>query len=610
MRNDAKAKSIEKAKQFARALSTLDDALGMSTDELIAMEVAEIPEDMPPDDMAIVLARMMAARDGRWGLFRRNNELMAWDDERGDFSPMTARRFRSWLPINRGVIFVKKKVPLKDPQGNHTGEFLVIKGQLTKDKAECLLASDELRRAVPEITAMHPVRLPVFQGDDVRLLPDGYDEATGIYTHSEVDYSESMDFDEAVADLHRIFHTFGWRSENRDMAIHFAAMLSVYCRMLYVGKSPGIAYVANIQSSGKTNLAWCVTWAVFGSRKTMPLLRDKEDKLQSSLDSAALAGVCYTIFDNVDWGGHEVKTELLDQWISNAEWDFRKLGGNVMVAPKLQGVTILTGNNIKLSADLERRTLMCDLWNPLAATDRPKDPNMVLIGERFFLEPKNRAHLLACMWAMVKEWNAVGRPRGTKTLDSFEGWAEIVPGVVLHAGKSFDRTWDCMAPNLNDNIGDKAARDYKRLAQIAMEEFGKNEDGTMREQFEVTVQQLAGVARRHSIEEVQAKLWPEKDIDSVKATERKDGGWRYKADKKAEKDEYDFNVEATGDDADRDRQAAEYLTPTSRSALGNELKKKMHELYFMTKAGDPFKWLHRPGVTPARYAVQRVKPKV
>jgi hypothetical protein len=610
MRDEAKAKTIAKAKEFARALSTLDDVLGMEPDELIAVEAFEIKEDTPPEDMALMVARLMAAPDGRWGLYRRNNELIAWDEESGDFAPMTARRFRTWLPINRGIVFVKKKVPLKDPEGNHTGEFMVVKGQLTKDKAECLLASDELRMAVPEIKGMHPVRLPVFEGGDVRLLPEGYDPATGIFTHSEVTFAENMEFDDGVNQLFNIYHTFGWRSENRDMAIHFAAMLSIFCRMLYVGKSPAFAYIANIQSSGKTNLAWCASWAVFGTRRTMPLLKDKEDKLQEALNSAALAGVCYTIFDNIDWGGAEVKTELLDQWISNAEWDFRKLGGNIMAAPKLQGVTIFTGNNIKLSPDLERRTLMCDLWNPLAAADRPKDPNMILIGERFFLDAKNRAHLLACMWAIVKEWNKVGRPKGTKTLDSFEGWAEVVPGIVLHAGKVFNRTWDCMAPNLNENIGDKAARDYKRLAQIAMDEFGKNPDGSIKEQFEVTVQQLAGVARRHSIEEVQAKLWPEKDIESVKATERKDGGWRYKPVATKPRDQWSLEDEETPpDEADRDRQAAEYLTPTSRSALGNELKKRLHELYFMTTGGEPYKWLHRAGVTPARYAVERVKAK-
>lgn len=613
MRDNSPPPISDTAKAFARALRPLGETIGDELDDEIKMEAPEVHEDLPPDEMAWRMAELLRSKDGRWGLFRRNSELIAWDNERKDFAEMTAKRFRTWLPMKRGVLFVKQRIPEKDENGKNTGNWIVRKGQLTKDKAECVLASDELRDALPEIKAFHPVRLPVFDGDTVRLLQVGYDEASGIYTHNGCPFDENLSFDEAANWLYTVFRTFGWRTENRDLAIHLAAMLSVFCRALYQGKAPAFAYVANIQSSGKTNLAWCGPWAIYGTRKTMPLLEDQDARLQETLNSLALAGVGYIILDNIDWGSHIVKTELLDQWISNAEWDFRKLNGNLMLAPKLSGVTFMTGNNITLSNDLARRSLICDLWNPLAAADRPRDPSMVLLDESFFGDEKNRSMMLACLWALVKEWDSNGRPQGSRELATFEVWSRVVPGIVRNAGAAFGRDWDCMAENTNENVGDKAARDYKRLAQLAMTEFGKDERGQLKDTFEVTVQQLAGISRRHTIEECQFALYPEKDLESalkclhpdkeiefVPGVDGAPGIWRMSKD-----DFFDDPAKASG----CVKQAAEYLTPTSRSKFGNAVKDQLNDRYFKASDDALYHWQQRKGVTPARYAVTRVKPK-
>lgn len=608
MRENQSLPTSDRAKEFARALRPLGEAIGDDVTDEIKMEAPEVHEDLPPDEMVWRMAELLRAKDGRWGLFRRNSELIAWDNERKDFAEMTAKRFRTWLPMKRGVLFVKQRIPEKDADGNNTGRWIVKKGQLTKDKAECVLASDELRDALPEIKAFHPVRLPIIDESGLRLLQVGYDEASGIYTHNGCAFEENMDFDDAVAWLYSVFRTFGWRNENRDLSIHLAAMLSVFCRALYQGKSPAFAYVANIQSSGKTNLAWCGPWAVYGTRKTMPLLQDQDARLQETLNSLALAGVGYIILDNIDWGKEVVKTELLDQWISNAEWDFRKLNGNLMLAPKLTGVTFMTGNNITLSTDLMRRSLMCDLWNPLAAADRPRDPSMILLDEAFFGDDKNRSKMLACLWALVKEWDKAGRPAGSRELGTFEVWSRVVPGIVKVAGKLYDRDWDCLAETTNENIGDKAARDYKRLAQIAMGEYGRDDRGEMKDMFEVTVQQLAGVARRHTIEECQFALYPEKDMESAlkelhpddEFVMGADGVWRV-----AKGDMF----EDAGKVASMIKHAAEYLTPASRSKFGNALKDQLNDRYFKGSDEALYHWQQRKGVTPARYAVTRVKPK-
>lgn len=55
---------------------------------------------------------------------------------------------------------------------------------LSKSEAEGLLTAKQLLQQLPEITAIHPRPLPIFNADGtLRLLPQGYDPDTGIYTY-------------------------------------------------------------------------------------------------------------------------------------------------------------------------------------------------------------------------------------------------------------------------------------------------------------------------------------------------------------------------------------------------------------------------------------------
>jgi hypothetical protein len=45
-----------------------------------------------------------------------------------------------------------------------------------------------------------------------------------------------------------------------------------------------------------------------------------------------------------------------------------------------------------------------------------------------------RPHILAALWALVREWDAAGRPKPSRTHTAFPRWAEIIGGIVEHAG--------------------------------------------------------------------------------------------------------------------------------------------------------------------------------
>jgi hypothetical protein len=199
----------------------------------------------------------------------------------------------------------------------------------------------------------------------------------------------------------------------------------------------------------------------------------------------------------------------------------------------------------------------------------------------------------------VRYWHSAGRLSGTREMGTFEGWSAVVPGMVLAVGRAFRKEWDCLLDNENEAVGDRRGRDYKRLGELAMAEYGVDAAGLQQRSFTVTVSQLAGVARRHGIEEAMFQLFPEKDVESVLATEGRSGGWSYK----------EPNRPIFGDEEKEEeshRQAAEFLTPKSRSSFGKALQDMMQERYLKHTDGAHYIWRHMPGQSPARYSCERV----
>lgn len=580
------------AREFAEALSPLAEDMGMARPDLAQMEARTLVASLPPDELALRCADLLGAKDGRHGLFSRNGELVAWDKSRECMMPMIAKRFRTWITTARGIMILKAKIK----HDQETGKPIIIKGELKKDSAEMILASDVLNDAVPKITGSNPVRLPVMAGagGEIRLLQPGYDRETGVWTGEGLEYDLEMNGMDGAEHLHMLYHTFSWRDPGRDFAIHLASMLTMFCRGLYTGKAPMFVYNANIQNSGKTNLAWQASWAVHGTRRCMVLMEDGETELIKQLNSHALAQSPYVIFDNVKWDG-VVETPVLDEWISGEEHDQRIMGGNTVAAPKIAGMTLMTGNGVKLSADLQRRARIADLYNPLAGEDRTLPKGAVLVDSAFFADVDQRRKVLASLWSLVRMWDAAGRPGCPGgLLGTFEGWSRVIPGIVYHAGKIFEKEWNCMAESQNEEVGDKVSRDWKRLALGAMEAFGKDEDGVMMPRFEVTVKQLAGLARRTGNETAVWPLYPEKDIESVKRCRE----FHFTSPP-------DMELNSPEENAERDRQASEFFTGKSSSAFGIAVKKALDMRQFKGADGAFYQWDQRKGVAPARYGVER-----
>lgn len=600
---------------MAGAFAPLARAAGIEVPEAAARMASSLyvgKEKSRPVPQKLV-PRVIDALRGRDLIFRMGDEVVTWCESMKGFQIMKPLAFCTWLPSTNGgqvVLHAGQKKEM-DPEGAPTGREVLVESDLTITQASLILASEDFRRSLPEVERVAPVCLPVFDEQGaVRLCRKGYDAAAKTWTTGEVMYDETMDVRDAVMWVHDLVQHFAWRQKERDFAIWLAALVTMFGRGLFGGRAPAFFVNANIQESGKTNLTWLITWAIHGNRAVKNLEDEKEEELAKYLDTVSRVYAPYVNFDNIDWGGRPIKTALLDTFIQEDEHELRKMGNNTELGRYVNRTMVLgSGNNITISRDLQRRSLLADLWNPMTGQERVLPSSATLIDDEFFRNEDNRKMMLSACWAMVREWDKAGRGlKPGRLLGSFESWARFAPAVVWHTGRLFNAQWDCMLASGNEEIGDKQSRDFTRLAQVAVEEYAKDAEGQVRERFEVLVRQFAGLSRRHGLDAVTGYLWPETTIEAVLACKDFKAPQKTAAPKPVE-DLDNWVDETSGKDAmDHDTlvAASEYLGGKSAASFGKALKTQMHERHFRASDGGVWSFKNLAGANPRRMLVEQV----
>lgn len=369
-------------------------------------------------------------------LFRREQVLVTVDHETGLLALMTADRFLSWISkyaIVYEAIEAGKGVNKQTFNSPRTMPVVVARG---------CLASDEFYAGIRPLTRVNLVRMPVMRDDGrVQLLKDGYDEESGIYTvPGAVKIDEEMPLEKAVAILRDYTSEFGWEDRkpetglSRSQAVAVCEMVALFGMGLQSVEAArmGFLYRSNAPGGGKSLLAVLGIIASFGLPKSMP--RAGEDELRKVLDTAALQGASYLFFDNLK--GH-VESALLEAFMTSPVWAGRVMGSQKSFEAKKSTVLIITGNNLTVSPDLQRRMLQCDLFVEefdLQEKQHRRDLNPVMLSK-----PASRSEILSALWALIRNWDVTGRPKaGTPEkphrVATFAEWSDIFGGIVQAAG--------------------------------------------------------------------------------------------------------------------------------------------------------------------------------
>ena len=339
--------------------------------------------------------------------------------------PMDAKRFITW--IEQFMTFSSAE---KDPVES-----------IGKVLAEQILASDYLRASVPEIVEIMPVRLPAWgvgpKGERfLRILPAGYDPATRIYSAETVEWDSSKVYPVAavIRSLNRALASFPWAEKAagpmthiRSASCFMAYMVGQFCRHL-IGRQPMILIIGNQPGTGKTLLAKFALGPIYGAPNATPFPKD-DASLQKLLFTKLISGAPYVLIEDLI----NLSSTTLHQDATSEAISDRVLGGNTEFCGTNRMQIISTGNNLTVTPDIERRSLIIDLFDACKSVDKNiQNP----LTERVFSNPQWRREMLMALWSLVWHWNEQGCPSvcSSSAMPSFEGFSEVVGSIVMTAG--------------------------------------------------------------------------------------------------------------------------------------------------------------------------------
>lgn len=561
--NDGARHEAPDSSELAGGLASLREQAGLPATEDEAIKARVVKTKLPIDE---IIGKVVGyLKGGQYEIYRRGNEVGTVDQQSGEWRVMTPRRFRSWLPMCCGILPVERFQ--KDLLADGTPIFKPVKGELTLDQAATILESDELRVKLPVIESIHKTKLPVWrvaldERDSERrkgfrkleLLQHGYDPETLTYTlRSGLDYDENQDPNEGLKFLRHLIEYFPW-ADGRSLAVQVAAMMTIFCAKLYRGRSPMFLWNANLPGSGKSRLAQLCLDPVHGGAARAGFSYEDKAEVKKELDAAAQAFAPYIFFDDLQRG--KIRNEHLQRWLTAPDWSCRVLGSKDMWHGRLYAATLMTGNELKLNDDLERRTLVVDLFARVSARERVLPNDAVILDDEFFADDSRKAQVLSAMWGLIKWWDENDRPKASdKPLDSFEGWSRVVPAVVECAGFG-----SALAPFDAPDAGNTEAREMERLVKLVIRELMPPRPPSLPAEeaqvHEITLQQVVGVARRHGL--FQEILWT---TDAVIESEGEKGGFKPKK-----------TAEFDSEGAEIREQAEVWMNPSMRSKWGKMFK--------------------------------------
>jgi hypothetical protein len=282
--------------------------------------------------------------------------------------------------------------------------------------------------------------LPAFEMDPIPEFPTQAEAAEALRYLWIEPYSDFPFADVGEPDADDIDRTRHYEKARKvpGAFVGIAAILSVLARPAIIGAVPGFVFEAATQGSGKSmqmHLTSLLTTGRPAGVMTFPMKdgTPNEEELEKVLSGYALGGARLISFDNIvgNLGG-----PALDKVLTAVETiDLRKLGESSVMTMPWAAVTQYSGNNMTMSPDVSRRSMISRLVSPHESpSKRPasdfRHPRL-LAWVRANLPKLVRAALVVLRAYIVAKDKSAGHcgERG-----GFEEWSGLVPCAIKYAG--------------------------------------------------------------------------------------------------------------------------------------------------------------------------------
>ncbi len=301
-----------------------------------------------------------------------------------------------------------------------------------KDVARDMLVNPE--GDLPPLDAV--VAAPVFDALGQLVATPGYHRAARLWFHklpnfevgavperpteADVHAARALLLDELLVD-------FPFAADS-DRAHAVAALVLPFVRRMVNGCTPIHLVEAPTPGSGKGLLADIVAIVALGRPCDPTTITRDEDEARKKITSILARAQPLILIDNIR---HGLDSAQLAAALTAETWSDRMLGQTKMIDLPNRATWLVTANNPRLSLEIARRCVRVRL-DP--KRDRPWERTGFKHAPLRDWARQNRATLVHAVLVLVQSWIAAERPACGATLGSFESWAEVVGGVLAHAG--------------------------------------------------------------------------------------------------------------------------------------------------------------------------------
>ena len=320
---------------------------------------------------------------------------------------------------------------------------------------------------------------PIFLPGGILLDMEGHDPGSGIYLRLRglggVRSDLSLD-DARNLLVNELLVDFPF-AEQASQANAIALLLLPFIRPLITGATPLHLFDAPTRGTGKGLLADVISVVATGSPAHVMSLPRDDDELEKRITAALLAGRQVIHLDNV----RRLESPSLEAVLTTTLWEGRRLGKSEMVRAPNNATWLATGNNVEMSDEMNRRTVLIRLD---AGVEAPEERS----GFKHPLPAwaiEHRGDLVSACLSIVMHWIDAGKPRSDANLGRFEEWAAVMGGVLGVSGVS-----GFLGNRGAQRVQDSESREWVVLCQAWWEMF---------EALPVTAKDVLSLARYQNL---------------------------------------------------------------------------------------------------------------
>jgi hypothetical protein len=280
------------------------------------------------------------------------------------------------------------------------------------------------------------VTAPVFGSDGTLITEPGYHPATRLLyeptqdftlppvpddpTPQQIAAARSLLLDDLLGD----FPFVG----DAERAHALALLLLPFIRPMISGPTPLHMVEKPAPGTGATLMVDAISIVATGSSASVMVEGRDEDEWRKRLTAKLREIPSILLIDNLR---RQLDASSVAAALTAPYWEDRVLGKSEMTRFPIRCVWIATGNNPQFSNEIARRMVRIRL-------DPHEDQPWLREGFRhanlLAWVWQNRGQLVAACLTLGRAWIAAGRPRHQRTIGSFEGWAEVMGGILEVAG--------------------------------------------------------------------------------------------------------------------------------------------------------------------------------